>query len=622
MNPGAERGVRRLVRAVPAILRQSRSCIDVLPRLRGDRRTRDPPDDPRADTRSLPRLDARPDARRRQADQRIADGRDRGCGLRWVVPRHPARGEAFLSEGLASRFPTRFSRRSSSRTSSARPSGGGARRSPLARPAREHITRLCGASSRGSGAQELDTAGDGFFATFDGPARAIRCARGDRRRCPRARARRACRVAHRRVRAARGQARRDRRHRSGRGSPALAGPGEVLVSQHRQGPRRGLGDRVRGSRHARAEGRAGRVEALCRRARPETRYAKSGDLNIAYQVVGDGPLDLIYVPGWISNVELNWEEPALAHVLERLASFSRLILFDKRGTGLSDPVPLDRLPTLEERMDDVRAVLDAVGCRAGRALRLLRGRPDERSLRRDLSRAHHGARRSSASSRSGIWSPDYPWAPKPDDREREIAELERNWSERMDLDELAPSEDDAFKDRLATYFRRSASPGAAAALMRMNTQLDVRDVLPAIQVPTLVLHRDGRSRRERGGRPLDRRADSRREVRRAARGRAHALGGEHRRGPRRDRGVPDRRPARARAGPRARDGALHRHRRLDRAGGEARRPPLAGAARAAPCARAAAARALPRARGGHGRRRLPRHVRRPGACDPLRARRS
>ena len=98
-------------------------------------------------------------------------------------------------------------------------------------------------------------------------------------------------------------------------------------------------------------------------ARPETRYAKSGDLNIAYQVVGDGPVDLVYVPGWISNVELNWEEPSLAYVLERLAGFSRLIMFDKRGTGLSDPVPQDRLPTLEERMDDVRAVLDAVDSR-------------------------------------------------------------------------------------------------------------------------------------------------------------------------------------------------------------------------------------------------------------------
>src|SRR6478735_8274843 len=94
---------------------------------------------------------------------------------------------------------------------------------------------------------------------------------------------------------------------------------------------------------------------------PETRYAKTGDLNIAYQVVGDGPFDLVYVPGWVSNVELQWEKPKPARFLERLASFSRLILFDKRGTGMSDRVSNDRLPTLEQRMDDVRAVLEAVG---------------------------------------------------------------------------------------------------------------------------------------------------------------------------------------------------------------------------------------------------------------------
>jgi pimeloyl-ACP methyl ester carboxylesterase len=222
--------------------------------------------------------------------------------------------------------------------------------------------------------------------------------------------------------------------------------------------------------------------------RPETRYAKSGDLNIAYQVVGGGPLDLIYVPGWISNVELNWEEPAHAHVLERLASFSRLILFDKRGTGLSDPVPLDRLPTLEERMDDVRAVLDAVDSRQAAVFGFSEG-----GLMSVLFAATYPERTTAlalyAVFAKRIWSPDYPWAPKPEDREREIEELERNWSERMDLEQLAPSEDDAFKDRLATYFRRSASPGAGVALMRMNTQLDVRDVLPSIQVPTLVLHR-------------------------------------------------------------------------------------------------------------------------------------
>jgi len=222
--------------------------------------------------------------------------------------------------------------------------------------------------------------------------------------------------------------------------------------------------------------------------RPETRYAKSGDLNIAYQVVGDGPRDLIYVPGWISNVELNWEEPALAHVLERLSSFSRLILFDKRGTGLSDPVPQDRLPTLEERMDDVRAVLDAVESKQTAVFGFSEG-----GLMSVLFAATY-PERTTALVLFGVfakrlWSPDYPWAPKPDDREREIAELERNWSERMDLDQLVPSEDDAFKARLATYFRRSASPGAAAALMRMNTQLDVRDELPAVHAPTLVLHR-------------------------------------------------------------------------------------------------------------------------------------
>jgi len=223
-------------------------------------------------------------------------------------------------------------------------------------------------------------------------------------------------------------------------------------------------------------------------ARPETRYAKSGDLNIAYQVVGEGRFDLIYVPGWISNVELMWDEPGHAHVLDRLASFSRLILFDKRGTGLSDPVPPDRLPTLEERMDDVRAVFDAVECEQAAVFGFSEG-----GLMSVLFAATYPERTTAlvlyGVFAKRIWSPDYPWAPKPEDRAREIEELERNWAERMDLDKLAPSEDDAFKDRLATYFRRSASPGAGAALMRMNTQIDVRDVLPTIQAPTLVLHR-------------------------------------------------------------------------------------------------------------------------------------
>jgi pimeloyl-ACP methyl ester carboxylesterase len=224
------------------------------------------------------------------------------------------------------------------------------------------------------------------------------------------------------------------------------------------------------------------------RSPPETRYAKSGDVNLAYQVVGEGPLDLVYVPGWISNVELMWEEPAHAHVLGRLSGFSRLILFDKRGTGLSDPVPLDRLPTLEQRMDDVRAVMDAAGSdraavfgfsEGGQMSALFAATYPERTVALALYGTF--AKR--------IWSPDYPWAPKPDARDEELAALERNWGTRMDLDQLAPSESEAFKSRLAAYFRRSASPGTGVALMRMNTQHDIREILPSIRVPTLVLHR-------------------------------------------------------------------------------------------------------------------------------------
>ncbi len=159
--------------------------------------------------------------------------------------------------------------------------------------------------------------------------------------------------------------------------------------------------------------------------RPETRYAKSGDLNIAYQVVGEGPLDLIYVSGWIPNVELAWEEPAHAHVLDRLASFSRLILFDKRGTGMSDPVPLDGLPTLEERMDDVRAVLDAVGCEQAALFGFSEG-----GLMSVLFAATYPDRITAlvlyGVFAKRVWSPDYPWAPKPEARVREIEELEEN----------------------------------------------------------------------------------------------------------------------------------------------------------------------------------------------------
>ena len=224
------------------------------------------------------------------------------------------------------------------------------------------------------------------------------------------------------------------------------------------------------------------------RVTPDTRYARSGDLNIAYQVVGEGPFDLVYVPGWISNVELMWEEPAHARLLRRLASFSRLILFDKRGTGMSDSVPLDRLPTLEQRMDDVRAVMDAAGSERaaifgsseGGLMSVLFAATYPERTRALIALAIYAKR---------IWSPDYPWAPTPEARTAEIEAIERTWGRDMDISDLAPSADEAFKRRAVAYLRRSASPGAAVALLRMNTQIDVRDVLPAIRVPTLILQR-------------------------------------------------------------------------------------------------------------------------------------
>jgi class 3 adenylate cyclase len=175
-----------------------------------------------------------------------------------------------------------------------------------------------------------------------------------------------------------------------------------------------------------------------------------------------------------------------------LSSFSRLILFDKRGTGLSDRVPQDALPTLEERMEDVLAVLDAAG--SDRAALL--GHSEGGNLAVLFAATH--PERTIALVTAGIfakriWSPDYPWAPKRDERERYLETVEAEWGQDADVEHLAPSaaRDDAFARRLATYFRRSASPGAGAALIRMNTEIDIRGVLPAIRVPALVLHHTG-----------------------------------------------------------------------------------------------------------------------------------
>lgn len=191
-------------------------------------------------------------------------------------------------------------------------------------------------------------------------------------------------------------------------------------------------------------------------------------------------------------MELCWEEPTYARFLNQLASFSRLILFDKRGTGLSDRVPNDKLPGLEERADDLQVVMDAVSSKKAALL----GFSEGGNLSAYFAASHPDRTHSLimfGAFAKRIYSSDYPWAPTEEERDEEVEFLKREWGNRMDLSHYAPSMvgDDLFADRVATYFRRSASPGAAVALLRMNTQIDIRNILPSIHVPALVLHRTG-----------------------------------------------------------------------------------------------------------------------------------
>jgi len=225
---------------------------------------------------------------------------------------------------------------------------------------------------------------------------------------------------------------------------------------------------------------------------PETQYARSGEVNIAYQVVGDAPLDLVFVMGWVSHMEYFWREPRFAKFLMRLASFSRLILFDKRGTGLSDRVPIHELPTLEQRMDDVRAVMEAVGSEKAALVGVSEGGPmcslfaatyPEKTLALVMIGTY--AKR--------ICDDEYPWAPTTEQRQHFFEEMREQWGGPVGIEERAPSvaNDPKFRDWWATYLRMGASPGAAVALTQMNAEIDVRRVLPTIRVPSLVIHRTG-----------------------------------------------------------------------------------------------------------------------------------
>jgi pimeloyl-ACP methyl ester carboxylesterase/DNA-binding winged helix-turn-helix (wHTH) protein len=221
---------------------------------------------------------------------------------------------------------------------------------------------------------------------------------------------------------------------------------------------------------------------------PETHYARSGDVNIAYQVVGSGPRDLVFIMGWVSHLDYFWAEPSFARFLLRLSTFSRLILIDKRGTGLSDRVT--ELPTLEQRMDDVRAVMEQVGSSYAALLGVSEGGPmcalfaatyPEKT--RALVMIGTYAKR--------VQDPEYPWAPTRESRDAFYRQIQAGWGGPIGIEERAPSRaaDPAFRAWWATYLRMGASPGAALALTKMNAEIDIRDILPSIRVPTLVLHR-------------------------------------------------------------------------------------------------------------------------------------
>ena len=223
---------------------------------------------------------------------------------------------------------------------------------------------------------------------------------------------------------------------------------------------------------------------------PETHYAKSGDCHIAYQVVGKGPLDVVFIPGFVSHVEHAWGDARLAHFYRRIASFARLILFDKRGTGMSDPVPIQQLPTLEQRMDDVRAVMDAAGSQRAALVGVSEGGP--LSL---LFSATHPDRTVAmvliASFARIAWAPDYPFGTKLEPWRGLLDRMEQGWGKGVLLSSFARSlaDDVAARAWWGRFQRQASSPGAAVAVMQMVYELDVRPILPAVRVPTLVLHR-------------------------------------------------------------------------------------------------------------------------------------
>jgi pimeloyl-ACP methyl ester carboxylesterase len=216
---------------------------------------------------------------------------------------------------------------------------------------------------------------------------------------------------------------------------------------------------------------------------PNTRYAKSGNVHVAYQVFGNGDIDLVFFPGFVSNIEVYWEEPHFARWLRRLASFARVITFDKRGTGLSDR--LDVLPTMDERMDDARAVMDAAGSERAAIF----GMSEGGSLAALF--AAHCPERCRALVLWGAFAKFSSAFPTAESVQRLFEYVEADWGTGGNIGAWAPTmkDDPAFREWFAKRERVSASPAAVVALMRMNMKIDITGILPFIRVPTLVVHR-------------------------------------------------------------------------------------------------------------------------------------
>jgi class 3 adenylate cyclase len=235
---------------------------------------------------------------------------------------------------------------------------------------------------------------------------------------------------------------------------------------------------------------AGRRAAKFSGVAPVARYAKSGDLNIAYIVEGGGDVDLVWIPPWVSQVEYLWSEPALERVMERLTRFARVITFDRRGSGLSDP--LWGAPTLEDQMDDVLAVMDAAGSERAAIAGTLEGGPMAALFAATFpERTTHLVLY--ATFARATWAPDYEWAWRAEERDRHMDELVARWGEGLLAGGVAIRQmsDPSFMEWAGRLERLAASPATIRRIFDLIGAIDVREVLPSIRVPALVLHRSG-----------------------------------------------------------------------------------------------------------------------------------